>query len=152
MRRGSTNSSKQDSLKLKTGLSQVADSAQSTPSVSWSNIDRNKVLGKQLAHEEDLVILSDDEDDEVESYSSGDGDGLKDNDYDGAELTAQFLEDEDEDERLGGDCFGKLKLFLDCSFLNSVFEVKLLLQSLVYVTKLCNCVFNFCIICSFKFF
>ncbi|KAG0599818.1 hypothetical protein M758_12G180800 [Ceratodon purpureus] len=105
LRRGSTNSSKQDSLKLKTGLSQVADSAQSTPSVSWSNIDRNKVLGKKLAHEEDLVILSDDEDDEVESYSSGDGDGLKDNDYDGAELTAQFLEDEDEDERLGGDCF-----------------------------------------------
>lgn len=110
MRRGSSIiSSKQDSHKLKMGLSLVPDSTQSTPSVAWPNIDRNKALGKQLAHEEGIVILSDDEDDEEEDYSSGDVDDLKDNDYDGAELTAQFLEDEDEDERLGGDCYGKLK-------------------------------------------
>lgn len=98
-------------------LSQVADSTQSTPSVGWPNIDRNKALGKQVANEEDIVILSDEDDDEEEDYSSGDGDDFKDNDYDGAELTAQFLEDEDEDERLGGDCYGKLSLLLDCSFL-----------------------------------
>ena len=90
------------------GLSQLADSTQSTPSVAWPNIDRNKALGKQLAHEEDIIILSDEEEDEEDDLSEA-GDDLKDYDYDGAELRAQFLEDEDEDERLGGDCYGKLE-------------------------------------------
>lgn len=88
------------------GLSQLADSTQSSPSVAWPNVDRNKVLGKQLAHEDDVIMLSDEDDDEEDS--SGEGDEFEDNDDDGAELTAQFLEGEDEDERLGGDCYGNL--------------------------------------------
>lgn len=107
MQRGSNIiNSKQDSHKLKVGLSQLADSTQSSPSVAWPNIDRNKALGKELAHEDDDVIILSEEDEEEDS--SGEGDDFKDYEDDGVELTAQFLEDEDEDERLGGDCFGKL--------------------------------------------
>lgn len=36
------------------------------------------------------------------------GDDLKDIDCDGVELIGEVLEDEDEDERFGGDCFGKI--------------------------------------------
>jgi len=98
-------SSKLVSHKLKVGLSQLADSTQSSPSVAWPNIDENRALGKELAHEDDVIILSDEDDEEGDSI--GEGDECKDYDDDGAELTVQFLEDEDEDERFGGDCYGK---------------------------------------------
>lgn len=59
-----------------------------------------------MASDDDLIVLSDEDNDED---SSGEGDEFKEYDDDGVELTAQFLEDEDEDERLGGDCYGNLQ-------------------------------------------
>nr|PNR29543.1 hypothetical protein PHYPA_028237 [Physcomitrium patens] len=93
-------SSKEDNHNLRMGLSQLVNS---TYSVAWPD-NKKQVPGKKLNQDEDLIILSD-ENEEEEDSSSAEGDDLKDTDCDGAELTGEVLEDEDEDERFGGDCF-----------------------------------------------
>lgn len=96
----------QDNHNFQPGLPQLGESTLSSPSVAWPNIDGIKALGKELASDDDVIVLSDEDNKED---LSGEGDEFKEYDDDGIELTAQFLEDEDEDERLRGDCYGKLQ-------------------------------------------
>lgn len=110
--------SKQGSLKrdservpsiLKVGLSQLADSRQSSASVAFPGGEKNQSLGKELIME-GTVILSDDDDKEEDEIGEEGETSEEDSDEEG--LTVENLEEEAE-ERFGGDYFGTFLRSLD---------------------------------------